>query len=62
MLQQDYQDLIQLCRDGMVRHKAHDLKVWGGLLKGSEKGSSSGIDASRESAFMSNASVIAVAL
>ena len=33
ILQQDYQSLIQLAKEGRARHQAHDVKVWKGVLK-----------------------------
>lgn len=35
LLQADYQELIRLAREGQSRHRAHDVKVWKGVLQGS---------------------------
>ena len=51
ILQSDYQELLKLVREGQARHKVHDAKVWGGVLKkgdnsensGNEKGTSNNV-------------------
>lgn len=42
ILQADYQELIRLAREGQSRHRAHDVKVWKGVLKEDVAGDSSG--------------------